>query len=62
MRFKSQQVVKRIFALMKSTKSLLKFQRSIPFENEEWIDRSDINASAFKNYKIPIHLTTLQNF
>lgn len=47
---------------MKSTKSLLKFQRSIPFENEEWIDRSDINASAFKNYKIPIHLTTLQNF
>ncbi|WCP65883.1 DUF262 domain-containing protein [Vibrio tubiashii] len=40
--------------ILESTRSLLKFQRSIPFENEEWIDRSDTIASAFKNYKIPI--------
>ncbi|WP_439148436.1 DUF262 domain-containing protein [Vibrio sp.] len=40
--------------ILESPRSLLKFQRSIPFENEEWIDRSDMIASAFKNYKIPI--------
>ncbi|ENK3112163.1 DUF262 domain-containing protein [Vibrio alginolyticus] len=40
--------------ILESPRSLLKFQRTIPFENEEWIDKSDMIASAFKNYKIPI--------
>ncbi|CAK3092158.1 DUF262 domain-containing protein [Vibrio crassostreae] len=36
------------------TRSLLKFQRNIPEEYEEWIDKSEQIASAFKGYKVPV--------
>ncbi|MCC4226259.1 DUF262 domain-containing protein [Vibrio campbellii] len=35
-------------------RELIRFQRTIPFEKECWIDKSDEVSSAFKNYKIPI--------
>lgn len=36
------------------TRSLLKFQRSIPQEHEDWIDKSESIATAFKSYKVPV--------
>ncbi|PMO85939.1 hypothetical protein BCT01_02595 [Vibrio tasmaniensis] len=36
------------------TRSLIRFQRNIPVEHEDWIDKSEYIASAFKGYKVPV--------
>jgi uncharacterized protein with ParB-like and HNH nuclease domain len=37
-----------------NSKEVMKFQRSISEENENWIDKIDELVSSFKNYKLPI--------
>lgn len=37
-----------------NSKAVMKFQRTISEENEDWIDNIDELVSSFKNYKLPI--------
>ncbi|WP_136806825.1 DUF262 domain-containing protein [Desulfosediminicola flagellatus] len=36
------------------TKAFLKFQRQLPEDREDWIDKADEIVAVFKNYKIPV--------
>lgn len=40
--------------LVFNSKEMLRFQRSIPEEKEDLIDKLELIASAFRNYKIPV--------
>ncbi|MGR5558962.1 DUF262 domain-containing protein [Vibrio fortis] len=37
-----------------NTRYLIKFQRDIPEEHDDWLDKSEQIASAFKGYKVPV--------
>ncbi|UZM12116.1 DUF262 domain-containing protein [Pseudomonas kielensis] len=52
-RSKSKYVYMPLSLVFKS-KELLRFQRTIPTDKEELLDRSDAIVTAFKNYKIPV--------